>query len=384
MAITLLVTDRDCAVVGDPIACWSTVDATVRLNSAGSGQFSAPAYPWIREQLDASHRVVLIRDKRVFLAGPIERYTIEQSDDGENSGVGTLTVSWSDDLSLIVSRVAYPNPALTPETQTTDEWTWTGNRELGLHALVNGQAGPGALAPRRIPKLIMDSPVGVTATGSVTSRLEQLGEPMRRLAADDVGFRTTQVGTDIVFQTYELRDASDEVRFGFNVNNLRYLAFERVAPSVTTTIVGGQGDGADRLLIERGNADAETAWGRREALVSQPGTDPLADLQGAGDEELRERGETYRVQTSAWDTPEQNYPTHYDLGARVSVAVGAGQEVSERVQLVHLQGWATAGELLSAMVGTQEANNDPAWVRRIRALERQVANLSRRTLPSTG
>ncbi|MEU1761313.1 hypothetical protein [Micromonospora sp. NPDC005652] len=386
MAITLLVTDRDLTVVGDPIACWETVDATVRLNAAGSAQFTTPAHPWIREQIDAAHRVVLIRDRRVFIAGPIEEYQIEQSDDGENSGDGKLTVTWTDDLALVLRRQAYPNPALTPEEQTTDYWEWDGNRELGLHALVDANAGPGARPERQVPHLVLDSPTGITATGKVSSGWELLGEPMNRLAGDDVGFRTTQdmAAKRILFQTFPLVDKSDKVRFGFGLGNLRYLSFKREAPRATTAIVGGQGEGADRYVIERTNAVAEAMWGRREVLVSRNGSDPVEELETAGDEQLRDDGETYQLQTSAWDTPDQRYPEHYDIGTRVSVALGPNLQVSERVQLVHLQAWATAGELASAMVGTQEESNDPLWLRRVRALEREVSRLGRTTRPASG
>ncbi|MFG3710879.1 hypothetical protein [Micromonospora sp. NPDC047730] len=384
MAIKLLVTDRNLNVLSD-LTGWETVDVTLRFNEVSSGQFTCPAYPWIREILTPGARIVVIRDGQIFAAGPWERRLIERSDDGENSGIGKLTVEFADDLSLVVSRNSYPKPALTPEAQDTDFWEYNNNAELVLLDLVNGNAGPAAQAIRRIPRLVVAGPTGVGTTVAGKLRLDQLGDGMRSiaLAGGGIGFRTRQVGRDIVFETYGPRDLSNVVRFGFGLNNLRYLAYEESAPAITTAIVGGQGEGSDRYIIGRTDAALESVWGRRETYVARPGSDPLAELQQAGDEVLTREAATARLQSSAWDTEDQRYGIHYGLGDRVSIEVGPGEQVSDLVRLVHLQAWATAGELVSAMVGGQEASTDPQWIHRLREMSRRLALLERRALPST-
>ena len=383
MAVTLLVTDRDCAVVGDPIGCWTDIEASIAFNTPGAGTFTATAYPWVRDQIDAAHRVVLIRDKEIFLAGPIEGYNISRSDDPADAGHGAIEVTWADDLSLIVARLGLADPSKPPEQQSVDAWTWTGNAERGLHALVNGNAGPGALAPRRVPRLVMGALAGVgTSVSGFSSVREPLGEVMRRLAAagGGLGFRTTQVGRDIVFEVYAPADASQQVRFGFGLGNLRELIFERSAPSATTAIVGGDDGGepgADSYILTRTDAAAEAMWGRREVLVGRPGNDPVADLHEAGDLELAESGEQIRLQTLAWETPDQRWPQHYDLGTRVSVAVDRRLEVVEAVRQVQLRARPNEGEQVALTIGSPDASADPAWVKRIRALERKIARRRR-------
>lgn len=388
MAIHLLVTDRDLNIVGDRINCWETIDCTLRHNAVGSGQFTAPAYPWIREQIEASNRVVVIRDGQIFMAGPWEEAIIEQSDNGENSGDGKIRVDFADDLSLIATREAYPNPALTPEAQTIENWLYSGNAELALHTLVNLNAGPGARTERRIPKLAIGAP---TSSGSAVSAKAELMEPLldvaRRIAAagGNLGFRTRQDEdtNQILFEVFAPADLSNSVRFGFGLGNLRYLAYGRKAPTATTAIVGGQGEGTDRAVKTRTDSFAEAKWGRRETLVNRAGSSPTAELDEAGDEALSSGGETVRIQSSTWDTDDQRYGVHYGLGDRVSIAVGPGEEVSDLVRIVHLQAWATAGELLNCMVGTQEASNDPAWVMRMREMDRRLSRIERTTKPAT-
>ncbi|MFI7608778.1 siphovirus ReqiPepy6 Gp37-like family protein [Micromonospora sp. NPDC049366] len=382
--IHLLVTDRFLNVVGDPIYCWDTVDVTLRFNEVSSGQFTCPAHPWIREQLEPGNRIVVVRDGKIFMAGPWERRLIERSDDGENAGIGKLTVEFADDLSLVVSRNAYPDPTKAPEDQAVDYWEYSGNAEVVLQNLANVSAGPGARAERRIPRLVMAGPTGVGTSVSGKLRLDQLGDAMRSiaLAGGGLGFRTRQVGTDIRFETYGPRDLTSSVRFGFGLGNLRYLAYEENAPSTTTAIVGGQGEGADRLLMTRTDTALESVWGRREVPVPRPGNDPPEELQQAGDEVLAREAATARLQSSAWDTEDQRYGEHYGLGDRVSVEVGPGEQVSDLVRLVHLQAWATAGELVSAMVGGQEASTDPKWIHQMREIGRRLARLERTSVPA--
>lgn len=377
---TILITDKNLVVAGDPIVNWITLDVTLRFNEPSSGLFTVPGHSWVREQFAPGNRVAVIRDGAVLIAGPIEKWLYERSDDGDNAGDGMLTVNFADDLAWIAARLAYPNPALAPEAQTTDNWTFTGNAELAMHALVNGNAGPGALTARRVPQLAMGATAGVGSSITVTAELmEPVCDVLRRaaLAGGGLGFRTRQVGTSILYEVYAPPDVSGSVRFGFGLGNMKYLAYEVTAPTVSAAIVGGQGTGADRFVLERVNTTDQTAWGRTEKHVSRPGGDPTADLQADGDEVLAESGETARLPSNVVDTPDQMYGVHYDLGSRVAIESWPGQQVIDVVQTVHLQAWPTAGEYVSATVGSHAASNDPAWVQRMREMDRRVGRLER-------
>lgn len=382
---TILITDQNLQVVGDPITNWASIDITLRFNEPGSGLFTAPGHSWVREQMAPGNRVVVIRNKTILMAGPIEGWQHERSDDGDNAGDGILTVNFADDLAFVVARLAYPDPALTPETQVTDNWTFSGNAELALRALADGNAGPGALAPRRVPNLVLGTVAGVgTTVDARADRMEPLGDVMRRIAISGggLGFRTTQIGSTIEFQVYDPPDVSDQVFFSFGLGNLKYVSYEVKAPTATTTIVGGQGEGSDRFVIERTNDGAESAWGRIETLVNRPGSDPLADLQEAGDQELNDKKETARLPSSTADTPFQRFGTHYDLGYRVSIETWPGSMITDIVATVHLQVWPTAGEVVAATVGSQAESSDPAWVQRLRAIDRRIGYLERNVMPA--
>jgi hypothetical protein len=388
VSYVILITDETLQVVGDPITDWVTLDVTIKLNEPSTGLFTAPAYPAIYDQLAAGHRVVIMRyvddgdgsgyTGTLLIAGPIEQWLYERSDDGENAGVGKLTVNFADDIAKIVARQTYPNPAQTAAGQTSDVWSYTGNAETALRTLVDLNAGPGALQARRIPQLVLGTAAGVgTAVTVVADRMQPIGDVMRQIA--DVGgrlvFTTTQVGTAIVFAVAAPVDRTNTVRFGFGIGNLKYVSYEVNAPKATTVIVGGQGEGADRVLDERQNTTEETTWGRYERLLSRPGTSET--LLDDADKELADNAATTRLASNVADTADQRFGVHYTIGDIVTVETLPGQQISDQVLTVHLQAWPTSGEYVQATVGSEAATTDPAWVTRLRDIEERLGTVER-------
>lgn len=393
---TVLVTDRNLNVIGDPISNWMTLDLTLRFNEPSSGQFTAPGYPWVRDQLAPGNRVVCVRraagTANVVLAGPIESSQYERADDGENGGAGKVTVTWSDDLVWLAGRVAYPNPAQTPETQTSDYWTWSGSTESGLYALVNGNCGPGALASRRVPRMVMAPIRTLPGTVVVSSTIGQARfTPVSEVARDmasrggNLGIRTYQAMQDknIVFEVYQPRDLTNQVRFGFGLGNLKYISYEQAMPQATAVIVGGQYNvedvaaGADKFVMEVRDTVDETAWGRVETYLARPGNDPQADLTAEANKELDDKGESSRLSSTAADSPDQRFGVHYGLGDIVSIEFWTGQAFADVVRLVHIQAWPTAGEVVSTTIGTQATTFDRATNQTLRRIDRRVGRLER-------
>lgn len=387
---TLLVTNASLQVLGDPITTWTTLDVTLRFNEPGSGYFETPGYGWIRDMLVPGARIVVVRHTYdgagdgILIAGPIEKWMEERADDGEKGGIGTITVNFAEDLAQVVARQVYPNPAQTPETQTTDAWTFSGNAEVALRTLVNLNAGPGALTDRRMPQLALGTLASVGSTVDITAeRMQPMGELMREIAqtGGDLGFRVRQVGTSLLFEVYDPPDKSDEIRFGFNYGNLKYLAYEVSAPTATVVIAGGQGEGADRYVTERINATERAAWGRYEKLLSTPGEDTAA-LADEGDRELASNAATVRMPSNVVDTDDQRFGIHYGLGDLVAIEYRPSAEYVGMVSSVHMQAWPTAGALFAATIGDQSAQTDPVWAQRMREIETRLGRLERRVKPA--
>lgn len=392
---TILITDISLVYVGDPIVCWTTLDVTLRFNQPGSGEIVVPAYDWVLAQMGPGHRVVLIRHQpdttglasEVLMSGPIEKWKVEQSDGNDaNAGVGILTINFGDDLARVVARQTYQDPALAPGAQTTANWTYSGNGELALRALFDGNAGPGALVARREPGLVLGAIHGVgTAVTAKADLMEPLGDVARRvaLAAGGLGFTAKQLGGQVVLDVYQPTDASTTVLFGFALGNMKYRSWEVTAPSATVALVGGQGTGATSLVHEYTNTSpgGVSDWGRMETLVSMDGTSPTADLDAAAAKAFTDGGEKVMVTASVIDTTDQRYGINYDLGSKVSMETVTGSALVDIVTLVHIQAWATAGELVFPTVGAQDNEGTLLWLQRIRQLEDEIKRLARNVLP---
>lgn len=376
MPLTILVTDRDLRVVGRPVAGWRLVEAIPRFNEVGVGVMVAAATGELREQLSAGHRLVCIRDGKVFLAGPIEQIAEEWSVDGDTADPGLMRVTWADDRAPLAGRVTYPNPAqqATGQTSATRSFTNT-NAETILRTLANENAGPGALSARRVPRLALGPVAGVGTSVSYSTRFQPLLEELRTIATigGGLGFRTRQDGDSILFEVYEPQDLSQQVRFAPSWGNLQRYSFDRESPRLTTAIVGGPGEGTSRTIRERTNSAAESAWGRVEQFIDRRSTTSTAELDDAGDDALADNGETARLATVTVDTPTQRFGEHYELGDVVAVSPGAGAQVTDVVRAVYLRVTPTTGEVVTALVGSHSASADPEWIKQTRRLARQLA-----------
>lgn len=382
MTITILVTDRNLIPVGDPIAVWSDLEVVGRFNEPSSGSFKMPATAANLTLLAGGNRVLVLRDNEEFVAGPFERPFGPYTWDAEKGGPGEVTVHFADDSALIAGRVTYPEAEAVATDQTAVEaWTAVGiNGEEVMRLLVDLNAGPGALLERRIPKLVLGPLASVGGLVTITSRFEPLGDALRRvaLAAGGLGYRTRQAGQNIEFQVFGPLDLSGTVRFSRGLGNLRSLTYEVEAPTVTAAIVAGQGEGTARTIREVTDPAAIAEWWRLEKFIDQRQTNETAELDAAGAEAVTDGGQRIKISTVTVDTDDQKYGIHYGLGDQVAVEYVPGLQRTDVVRGVQFQASAETGELVTALIGSQEASGDPAWLKVGRDLARRLGILERR------
>ncbi|MFJ1581550.1 siphovirus ReqiPepy6 Gp37-like family protein [Streptomyces sp. NPDC088182] len=385
MTIQMLITDKNLAVQGDPLAGWTSVDATTKFNEPASGTVTLPATPEVMEQLQPGNRLTLIRDKQIWMAGPMEIPTDYSWSVAQDPGVGTVTVSFSDDLAVLAGYITWPEPASAWTGQHGNTWRQinTTNSETIIRTLVNENCGPGALAARRIPNFSVDTAAGVGTATTVRTRFEPLLEVARRVAIDGggIGFRTQQTGTAIRFGCYAPADRTGTARFSLGLGNLRSLSFKASAPAATHVLVAGtETEGSTtRTFVERGAPAAAALWWRTEAyLDGGADTDANGELTAAGNAELAEGAAPVELATATVDTPDLRAGIDYDLGDRVTVALPHGLEVTDVVRSIHLQATPTSGEYVTAVVGSPAATSDPQMVRLVRTLTRRLAALETR------
>jgi hypothetical protein len=386
----ILLYNRQCQLLAQPVTNWTMIDVTQRFNEPGSGLFTVPGYSWIRDAVQPGGRVVVKwrpasdAPSEVLMAGPIEERLYERGDDGEHSGAGTLTVNFADDIAQLATRIVYPDPTLEPESWVNDRYTASGTAENLLRQLVLVNAGGGALTSRQIPLLTFGGLLSSTVGASVDDRLSVLTDVLRKLATDaGLGFRTSQNASGPYFECYVPTDRSTTVRYSFELGNIRYLSYREVAPTATTALVGGQGDGADRFVLARTYSPDESTWGRAETYVARAGGATMLELQEDGDDALEDARGTAQLTATTIDSSQQRFGVHYFLGDTVSVSPYTGEVLTAQVKTVHIQAWATAGELITPTIGDQGESTNSGLIRKLREIDKRVRYVERNTLPST-
>lgn len=388
MQVRVLVTNRALTQVGPPLSGVRDLDVELRHMTAGAGTLTVPAKPAVLEQLAAGHRIVvqrrpgLGRPWAVFGAGPVEAEPGEwewSAKPGDGSaGLGRITVPFSTDEAYVVERVSYPVPTQPATAQAASAvWTGAGNAEAVMRSLVDLNAGPGALAARRVPGLVLGALAGVGGNVSVSTRFQPLGEVLRTLAlaGGGLGWRVVQVGTTLEFQVFAPRDLSGTVRFSRGLGNLRKFRWQPKSPTCTVAIVGGQGQGTARTIRERVDAAAVARWRRIEKFIDQRNTNVLAELDQAGDEALADGAEQLGLETETVDTPRQAFGVQFGLGDRATVELPTGVVLTDVVTSARLTGDAKAGYRVSSTVGTRPQSSDLAWLAEVRRIRRRLSNL---------
>ena len=368
---TIWVTDHNLTPISQQVDNASAVNVTLRHNQVSSGEFTCSAAP---ELLDAIRtpkaRAVVERDGQILLAGPIEYTPLSWSAGTHGDDAGNVTVRFADDLSLLAARLSYPNPAQAATAQTVAKWSRTGTPAQIMWDLVNVNAGPGALAARRIPRLVMGDLGGIGGTPTTyTTRFQHLTDDLRAVAvlADGrLGFRTVQVGNQIVFEVYQPIDRTGSIWFSRSMGNLLDLDHDPSAPTATVAICGGQDAGANRTIIERGTPGD---WWRLETFVDASGANNLTELEQAGDEALADAAEVQRLAVVAVDVDGQRYGD-YQLGDVVAVEAAPGMaDVPDIVSAIEFDWSPGAGETVKPVIGVGSADQlDPSAAERARIL----------------
>jgi hypothetical protein len=377
VAITILVTGANFKPVIDPISTWTSLDCTLKHSDVGVGTFTAPSTVKLYNAVATpNNRVVVIRDGAVFMSGPIEHpgdYDWEAG--GANAGTGSLSVQFASNEVYLAERLTYPAPTLAANAQNVDYYTLTGvGGELAMRSLVNVNAGPAALAARRVSGLTLGASGGAGSAINVSTRFEVLTDVLRKAgaAAGGLGFRVREVNGGLVFDVVSSRDRTKVARFSRSIGNLRALSTKPEAPAGTVAIVGGANSGAARLVVERA---ASTPWRRIEHFVNESGLSDTTGLQQSGDAANAEKAERVGLTATAVDVPACRYGVDYILGDKVAVELASGVLVTDVVRAVKLTATPKDGEVITPVIGLTDPHTDTQTVRAVRDMYRRIRRI---------
>ncbi len=248
----------------------------------------------------------------------------------------------------LIGRIEVIEGQLTEEGEISENWIVSG-REAGailqdricLHATDSGtgydeQAGVtaetamrhyvavNAITPadpaRAIPGLsLAEVDQGRGGAVSARARFQSLPEILESLCLQSgLGWQIDYDFTEreFVFDCREGRDRTAEILLSPRLGNCLIAGYRAcLSDAPTTAIVAGQGEAAERTVVEVAPA---TGWARRELFVDARDLDAPEKLVIRGEERLAERGETTTLEVEYVPTATYRYMTDFDLGDIIS------------------------------------------------------------------
>ncbi len=360
---------------------WS-LDLTLRFNEVGSWSLKMPRELCPAGWPEAGCGIVVASDGVIRASGMVDEEAFDwaASDDSEFAGPGLWSLSGDTDLARIAYRIIYPNPASSWSAQTVAaHFAATGNAEVLLRNLVNTQAGPAALQPRREPGVILGPVAGVGVNTSVRERFTPMLDVLRSvaLAGGGLGFDMVDDMTGVLpFTVYQPADKTRTARFSVPLGNVTELHAARRSPAGTVALVAGSGQLTARQTLEQSDPAANPEYGRRELFLDQRQTTDTAEYVKAALEALDSNAQQSRVSAELVDTEVTKWGRDYNLGDRISVDTEIGV-ISDLARAVRIVVDATGDEQRASTVGTTEATTDDQMARIVNQLLRRISHLER-------
>lgn len=289
-------------------------------------------------------------------SGPIR--TVDWSRSASDGGAGKLTVGGIDDTGILAQYTCWPTPAAAIGAQTDSVYKISAVlAETAMRALVNVNAGPGALASRKNPLLTLaaDGLRGAAVTRQVNQFDTLLATLQDIASAAGLGFRVVQVGSGLQFQVYAPVDRSGTARFSFRLGNLTDASYTTTPPTVTRAIVVAGGQTSPRVCKTYDNVDPLFPGLVIEQFVDQTSVDTAsvdlaAQMDQAGAEALANGAGQGSLSISPIDIPKLRYGRDYAVGDTVAADV-RGDWYTDVVREVNLTCTATDGPKVTATVG---------------------------------
>ncbi|MFI9817569.1 siphovirus ReqiPepy6 Gp37-like family protein [Saccharothrix variisporea] len=320
--------------------------------------------------------IELVRDDTTTVTTGPMRHRV-WSRDGDSL---KLKVHGFDDNVWLKRRLAHPQPATSaPPYNSTEYDVRTGVASTVLRQYVDVNAGTGALVPRRVAGLDLDTDplLGSDVTGR--ARWQNLLTLLQELAiaGGNLGFRVAKDTTDLLFQVYEPTDRTSDVMLSVELGNLYGYEYESEVSTVNYAYVGGGGEGTARTVQELGDTDDAITWGRIEQWVDRRDTTDADELTQELTKTLAEGVGRTGLSVNPVDIEGQTFLQDYDLGDRITYVVDgvASTEVVREARILLTPDGPQKTLPGIAPPGQAEVL---ALFRRLRMAEARIADLERR------
>ncbi|MCP3738822.1 siphovirus ReqiPepy6 Gp37-like family protein [Rossellomorea sp. BNER] len=306
-----------------PITDYKSLKMLLKFNASSTWEIILPTdCEATKELYNTKAGIIVKRNNVTILSGTVNKSSRSFSRDED-----TITFSGFDDTHLL-ENIASPVPnGASFSTQEYDVRTGVAETIMKQYADVN--IGQNAQSVRKIHNLInsVDKGLGKTVTGR--ARFHKLMELFQSLALSggDLGFKIAQSGDNLEFQVYQPTDKTKIAVFSPLLGNLLDFEYNIEKPKANYIIVGGGGEGTERLFVEGGDNESIAKYSRMELFVDQRNTTDIAELKQTLEEELANNIEQTSLSITPNDTENLAFGRDYNLGDKVSVIITQPNEV---------------------------------------------------------
>ncbi|WP_141434380.1 siphovirus ReqiPepy6 Gp37-like family protein [Bacillus sp. 03113] len=323
----IYIRDQNLNRVGE-IDDYNYLDIIPRFNGVGSFALELPTdCKETKQLLNQRAGIIVKRDGKTLFSGDITSRNRKWNKDQDKMTFGGV----DDNRKLL--NLAYPVPSGNFSLQDYD--IRMGAAETVMKEYIEANLGVNALAERRVQNLIIAADQGLGNVVTGRARFHPLIEMFSSLAISggDLGFRIVQIGSNLEFQVYQPTDLTKQAFFSPLLGNLLEFEYSNKDPETNFAIVGGGGEGKDRILLQKSDNASITKYGRIETFIDQRNTSEISELQQSMDEELASKGEQNSLSITPIDTDSLSFGRDYNLGDKVSIILTIPNEVVEILEV---------------------------------------------------
>lgn len=355
-----------------------SAQCVLRESGVGTWQITVDESSQWSPVVDEGWGVVVTDGDRTVFSGPVTEIQVEQ--EGKARDVTLVGVT---DMHVLADRLVYPNPALGWDQQTTSHYVAKGVAETLILDLIRGQCVPDPTWPtvtRQAAGLVVPASGGRGISTSVEARFAKLLDEVQALATvGGLVVDVVQDGTSLVVTVREPANKARSVRF-MPDSGLGDYTTKVTAPTVTTVILGAQGEGAARQIVGK-NSALSSRWGSRriEVFEDRRDTTDAAEHAKTMDETLANGALSASATFAITETARARYGEHFQLGDLVTVALPGGGEITDGIRYAEIT-WDEYGRDVKLTVGDESTDEPrtPKELRAIKALQRNMRGLAAR------
>ena len=358
----------------DELTDWLSLTLVKRYNAVGSWELEIAASSVSAQYLTPTAGIVVRRDGTPIFSGSITSELVRTA--------RTIRAAGADDM-VLLEEPARPTPSQASGPYPDDYDVRTGVASTVMRAYVNANIGPSAPTACKISALTLaaDPLLGTTVTGRANfqSLIALLAELAITPAAGGLRFDLVQgTSTALVFSISASADRTDEVVFSTDIGTAQdYADVQQVPQANYWVVLGGDGFGANRTVVEDGDAGLIAAAGRRiTGVYDARGITDTGELNQKLAELLAGAVASRKTTVQPFDVPSLEFGTDWDFGDLVTVVVD-GDVTEAIIREVEIQLTNDRGAIVTPMIGDAGSSNDDLSAVQAKAIRDRVSNLER-------